>query len=53
MVQIEIRFAQLRDRLYIERMADAHRETAAIQQGPRIFSLTLTSGQLIHPTIVY
>ncbi|KAG0148600.1 hypothetical protein CROQUDRAFT_669818 [Cronartium quercuum f. sp. fusiforme G11] len=33
MVKIEIRFAQLRDRLYIERMADVHRETSAIQQG--------------------
>lgn len=33
MVKIEIMFAQVRDRLYVERMADVHRETAAIQQG--------------------
>lgn len=33
MVKIEIRFAQLRDRLYVERMADVHRETDAIHQG--------------------
>ncbi|KAI9613536.1 hypothetical protein H4Q26_010143 [Puccinia striiformis f. sp. tritici PST-130] len=30
MVKIEIMFAQVRDRLYVERLSDVHRETAAV-----------------------
>lgn len=33
MVKIEIMFAQVRDRLYVERLSDVHRETAAVQHG--------------------
>ncbi|PLW31413.1 hypothetical protein PCANC_16723 [Puccinia coronata f. sp. avenae] len=33
MVKIEIMFAQVRDRLYVERLSDVHRETAAIHHG--------------------
>ncbi|EFP89936.1 uncharacterized protein PGTG_16224 [Puccinia graminis f. sp. tritici CRL 75-36-700-3] len=33
MVKIEIMFAQVRDRLYAERLSDVYRETAAVQHG--------------------
>ncbi|OAV99794.1 hypothetical protein, variant [Puccinia triticina 1-1 BBBD Race 1] len=33
MVKIEIMFAQVRDRLYVERLSDVHRETAAVHHG--------------------
>ncbi|MBW0481638.1 hypothetical protein O181_021353 [Austropuccinia psidii MF-1] len=33
MVKIEIMFAQVRDRLYVERMADVNRETVAVEHG--------------------
>jgi hypothetical protein len=50
MVKIEIMFAQVRDRLYVERLSDVHRETAAVQHG--WCSLTPYNNQIYNDLLI-